>query len=95
MIVDDPDRVRLLFQEHTIPHTELDVLIIEMKAMTDVKEVLITLLRAEINIQSMYSLLARPNDKPLIAFNVDDPECAVQALVQHQYKVLHQKDLSR
>lgn len=95
MIVDDPDRTRVLFQEHAIPHTELDVIAVEMKAVSDLKSTLAVLLQAEINILSSYSFLTRPQGKSALALNVDDQECAVHVLTQNQFKVLHQRDISR
>ncbi|MFZ5806343.1 MAG: acetolactate synthase [Verrucomicrobiota bacterium] len=95
LVLDDPDRGRALFQEHYIPFIESDMLVVEMDAITDFETILNVLLQAEINIMYTYSFLGRPKGKPALAFSMDDPECAVHALLQHHFKILHQRDISR
>lgn len=95
MVVDDPERVRELFQEQGIPVTESEVLVVEFSANTDLPMILAALLEAEVNINFMYSFLSRPKSKSALVVCVDDPECAVHALLQNRFKVLMQRDISR
>lgn len=95
MVFDDSDRARALFQEHLIPHTETDVLVVEMNAVTDLKKILSSLLQAEINIHYMYSFLNRPKSKSAMAVKMDDPDLAKHALMRTNFKVLNQRDIAR
>ena len=95
LILDDPDRGRALFDEHYIPYTESEILAVELNAVTDLQKILATLLQAEINILYMYSFLDRPRSKLALILKVDDFECATQALLNNQFRVLFQRDISR
>jgi hypothetical protein len=95
MILDDPEKARMLFLEHGVPHTESSVLVVELSSATDLHSVLTVLLQAEVNILYTYSFLSRPRGKPALVLSLDDPECATHVLLQHQYRVLHQQDISR
>jgi hypothetical protein len=95
MVLDDPDRARALLQEHIIPYTESEVIVVELSATTDLHTILSLLLLAEINIHYLYSFLNRPKGKSAIVLHVDDHEVALHALNQNNFKVLQQRDISR
>lgn len=95
MVFDDPDRARILFQEHTVPFNESDVLVVEMESHKDLHKILSVLLRAEVNIMYTYSFLDRPQGKAAVVMNIDDAEVAIHALDQHNFTILHQTDLAR
>jgi hypothetical protein len=95
LIVDDPERARLLFQEHLIPHNEVKILGVELNASSDFKELLKIMVQIEANIHNVFSFFHRPHDKIGIALNLDDAECAAQVIEQHGYKILHQRDITR
>ncbi len=96
MIVSDPERVTALFQEHDIPFSECEVLVVELKeSAADLAKVLSALLKAEVNIFFSYPLLIRPRGRAVLAMHVDDIECSSAVLRGDGFKTLAQADLSR
>lgn len=95
IVVDDPDQAREILVKNDFAFTESDLLVIEIDSETRLKEALSALVQAEINIHYTYSLISRPNDKPVIAFNLEDLELAAECLRRHLFNVLRQADLSR
>ena len=95
MVVDDPDRARLLLTEHHYPHTESELLVVEIDCERKLREALAVLVMAEININYVYSFLVQPEGRPVMGFNLEDREVAAQALAQQHFKVLNQGDISR
>jgi hypothetical protein len=95
LIVDDPDKARELMVNNDFPYTECDVLAIEIADESDLKGVLAALFEAEINIHYIYSFIKRPEGRYALVINVEDEDVAAQALGNHGYKTLTQRDISR
>jgi hypothetical protein len=96
LVTDDPDKARVLFQEHGLAFTEVSLVVVELSSSAaDLKAVLTALLQAECNIHSAYSLLTRPRGKAALALHVEDGECACSVLQANQFKLLTQRDISR
>jgi hypothetical protein len=96
LVLSDPDSAGTIFIERGIPHTESDVVIIELaQGAADLTRCLTVLLAAEVNIRVSYPLLCRPNNGPLLALHVDDAEACSSALQGAGIKVLGQAELSR
>lgn len=96
IIVSDPETVSALFHEHDIPHSECEMLVVELKeGANDLARVLAGLLMAEVNILFSYPLLVRPRGRAVLALHVDDIECSSSVLRGDGFKILHQADLSR
>jgi hypothetical protein len=95
LLVDDPDRARSLFFEHGFAFTECEVLVVEISAERDLKNVLLALLEAEVNIHYLYSFISRPHDKCALAISLEDGDIAGHALSIRRFKVLRQADISR
>jgi hypothetical protein len=96
MVVDDPERARAIFQEHGMAFTECNLVVVELpSSASDLKKVLAALLQAEVNVHFTYSFLTRPRGKAALALHVEDEEIATSVLVQNQFKLLSQKDISR
>jgi len=96
MIVSDPERVSELFGKHDIPHSECEVMVVELKeGPSDLAAVLAALLMAEVNIHFSYPLLIRPNGRAVIAMHLDDTDCASSVLQGEGFRILRQGDLSR
>lgn len=95
LVVDDPDRARMLFIEHDFAFTECEVLVVEIAGEDDVKHVLSALLEAEVNIHYIYSCISRPREKCALVISLEDGEIASESLRNHQFRVLLQNDLSR
>lgn len=95
MVVDDPDRARQLLEVQGFPHTESELLVVEINADRKLHDALSALVMAEININYVYSFIVRPEGRSAIAFSLEDRDVAAQALAQQQFKVLNQSDISR
>ena len=95
LVVDDPDAARELLLEHGFPFSESALLVVEIAAETQLKDVLAALLQAEINIHYIYSFMTRSQDKTALALNLEDREVAEEALRKQQFRVLEQADISR
>lgn len=96
MIVSDPERVAELFNEHDIPHSECDMIVVELdEGPNDLARVLAAILMAEVNIFFSYPLLSRPRGKAVLALHLDDIECASSVLAGEGFRLLSQGDLSR
>ena len=96
IIVSDPERVRDLFDEFAIPYSECKVILVELQeGAADLPHVLTSLLMAEVNIHFSYPLLTRPRGRAVLAFYVDDPDCARSVLAGEKFILLNQSDISR
>jgi hypothetical protein len=95
LVVDDPDQTRTLLHDQEIQHTESNIIVVEMDAVTQLPQLMSALLEVELHINYLYSFIPHPHDKSLLALSVEDNEIATLALKKHQFKVLVQSDLSR
>ena len=95
MVVDDPDRARQILIDQRFSYTESELLVVEIDSERKLRGALAVLVMAEININYVYSFIARPEGRSAVAFNLEDREVAAQALTQQQFKVLAQGDISR
>ena len=96
LVVDDPDRARSIFLEHTVSFTESTLVVVELPSSAeDLGNVLSALLQAECNIFFSYSFLTRPRGKAALAVHVDDEDVAIGVLTQNHFKILSQRDISR
>lgn len=94
-ITDDPQATRQILNADGLQHAETQILVVEMKAASNLQKVLLALLQAEINVHYTYSLLVRPGGKPALALCLEDIEVAENALSASQFRILSQRDLSR
>jgi hypothetical protein len=96
LVTDDPDKARVLFQEHGFAFSEVSLVVVELSSSAaDLKAVLTALLQAECNVHSAYSLLTRPRGKAALALHVEDGEVASSVLQANQFRLLTQRDISR
>jgi hypothetical protein len=96
LIVDDPGKARGILLEHTLAFTECVVVIVELpNSSEDLRPVLMALLQAECNIHFAYPFLTRPRGKAVMALYLEDEECASTVLIQNDFKLLTQNDISR
>jgi hypothetical protein len=95
LVVDDADRARELMVNNDFPYTENDILAVEIPDEAAVSSVLAALLEAEINIHYVYSFIKRPEGRHAIAMQAEDADVAAQALGNHGFRVLTQRDISR
>lgn len=94
-ITDDPDKARELMINNDFPHTECDVLAVEITEESELQGVLAALFEAEINIYYIYCFIKRPDGRSAIAIKAEDEDVAAQALNKRGFRVLTQRDISR
>ncbi len=94
LVVDDPDRARELLVQEGFPFTESYLVVVEVDS-SDLSRLMAVLLEAELNINYLYSFIPHPHGKSIVALSLEDNELADQALRRHQFKTLHQSDISR
>jgi hypothetical protein len=95
VVVDDPEKARTLMLDHGFPHTESELMVVELDSATQLSDLMAALLEAEININYLYSFIPHPRGKSLIGFSMEDNEMAEQVLKKRQFAVLRQSDISR
>lgn len=95
LVVDDPDRARILLIEHDLFYNESKVIGLEIRSEKDLNRALNALLQAEINIHYTYPFLSRPHDASALVLSLEDPDVAAQCLRQCGFRVLNQEDVSR
>jgi hypothetical protein len=95
MIVDDPDRARELMAANNFFFTECDVLAVEFRDESHLKDVLNALITVEVNVHYAYAFLVRPKGRSALAMSVEDLDLAASALNTRGFKVLSQRDISR
>jgi hypothetical protein len=94
LIVDEPENARDLLAKEGFPFSESRVVVVEVTP-TELSRMMAVLLEAEININYLYSFIPHPHGKSILALSMEDNELAEQALRRHQFRVLHQADISR
>lgn len=96
LVLSDPDGAGMVFIEKGIPHTDCNIIVVELSESGHrLTECLSTMLAAELNVEFCYPLLVRPGLHPLMAFHVDDSDIASDVLHRAGFRVLCQGDLSR
>lgn len=96
LVVDDPDKTAELFTNTNISFSDTDLIVAQLPhGPAGLAAMLTALLQAEINIYYTYSLLVRSNDRPALAFHVEDNDLAADVLKRNGFTTLGQADLSR
>lgn len=95
LIVDDPDKARDLMAPHDFPFSETEILVVELKAATDLNRLMTAFLEAEINVNYVYAFIPHPHNCSRLALSMEDNDMAEQILRRHQFSVLKQSDISR
>lgn len=95
MVVDNVAAAKKAFQERGLTAYEADLVGVEVPIDSGigVASILGTLLRAEINVHYVYSLITRPNGHPVLAIHVEDRETAVKVLQNHQISLIDQDEI--
>ncbi len=95
MVVDDPDNARTVLNLQGYSFNERVILVVELDSVIDVPKLLSTILSAEINVDYIYPLIARPGGKSALAIHLEDMDIAADVLRHQNFKVLGQCELSR
>ncbi|MCH6257016.1 acetolactate synthase [Puniceicoccaceae bacterium K14] len=94
-VVDDPDKARMMLEEHGYAFSESPIMAVEIAGEYDVERVLTTLLEVEVNVHYMYSFISRPNGQCALAMSIEDMDIATHILNTRNVKMLSQRDISR
>lgn len=95
IITNNSDIAKRILQEHALPFSEMQVLVVELSKGHTLSSLCLCLLGAEINIRFAYPLMLRPNGTPTIAMAVDEPELAGQILRRKEFRLFGEGDLPR
>jgi len=96
LILTDPEKIRILFQEKGIPHTTCNMVVVALRdASAGMEKCLNTLHAGETNVDFAYTLMAQPKGKCLIAFHLCDHLFGAEILRNAGIQVLYQQDISR
>jgi hypothetical protein len=95
LVVSDPETVETLFMEKGIAYSNVELVVVELREAADFSMCLAALVEAETNTHFCYPLLCRPNDRPVLAFCLEDNEFGTSVLTRGGFKLLAQGDLSR
>ncbi len=95
VVVDDPQAARRLLPEHGFAFTESRLLVVEIGAATNCRELMAAFLEAEVNINYMYCFIPHPQGKSILGVSIEDIEVGERVLTRHDFRVLRQADISR
>ena len=95
MVVDNVGAAKKAFQDRglTVYEAELVGVEVPIEAGIGVASILGTLLRAEINVHYVYSLITRSNGHPVLAIHLDDRDTAVKILQNHGIQLIDQNEI--
>jgi hypothetical protein len=95
MVVDNVGAAKKALEERglTVYQSELVGIELPIGEGIGVTSLLGTLLRAEINVHYVYSLITRSNGNPVLALHVDSHETAVKILTAHDLSLVGQDDI--
>lgn len=93
LIPNNAEVAKQLLREYRLPHSEMELLVVEMSEDHTLTSLCLYLLGAELNIRFCYPLMLRPNGCPTIAIAVDDDYLAGQILRRKNFRLLGESDL--
>lgn len=92
LVFSEPDKAREILSRCKLAFTECQVLLVVLQSPQTLGEATKLLLSAELNLHFAYPLLTHHEGQPVMVMNVDDHELAIQALIQHKFKLLGHED---
>lgn len=95
MVVNDPAKAKTALREKGLTAYETPLIGVEvpLERGIGITSVLGILLRAEINIHYVYSLITQHNRHSVLALHVDQPDLAARILSRHDLDIVGQDDL--
>lgn len=95
MVVDNVAGAKKAFSDQRLTAYESELVGVEVPIHQGIgiASILGTLLRAEINVHYVYSLITRSNENPVVALHVDNHETAVKILKNHDLSLVGQDDI--
>ncbi len=94
LVLSDPERAKEIFEQAKLPHTESDLLVVELPGgHQPILKICKALLSAELNIHYAYPLLVGPHGSSALAIHVEDHETAVNHMTNLGFTIFTEKDL--
>jgi len=93
LITNNASLARGLLRENKFPHSEHEVLIVELSEGHSLSSLCLYLLGAEINIAFAYPLMHKHSENACLAIAVDDPTLAGQILSRKGFRMMGEADL--
>jgi hypothetical protein len=90
-----PKETARLLKSRSISFMERNILAVEIEGEDSLQMITQSLLHAEINIHYVYPFLYQPNNKPVLALAMEDPDIGEEALAKHRLRILMQDDFAR
>ncbi len=90
-----PKETARLLKSRSISFMERNILAVEIEGEDSLQMITQSLLHAEINIHYVYPFLYQPNNKPVLALAMEDPDIGEEALTKHRLRILMQDDFAR
>jgi hypothetical protein len=95
LVLSDPERAKEIFELASLPHTESDLLVVQLpEGEQPILQICKALLQAELNIHYAYPLLVGPHGCKALAIHVEDHETAVATLQRDDFVIFTEKDLN-
>lgn len=93
MVTTRSDKTRRLLREYRLPHTEADILVIELGENQRLTNLCLSLLAAELNIAYAYPLTVRPHGASTMGIHTDDQVLAGQILQRKGFRIVSENQL--
>lgn len=93
-ILTPSDAARDLLAAERISVSETDIVVVELPSADALGPMCECLLKAEVNLHYVYSLLVRPTGQPAVALHVDEPELAANILRASHFVLLGEAELA-
>jgi hypothetical protein len=95
IVPSDPERAKEIFEQAKLPHTESDLLVVQLpEGQQPLLDICKTLLMAEVNIHYAYPLLIGPQGNAALALHVEDLEMAAHTLQRQGFTLFTEGDLN-
>lgn len=95
LVPSDPERAKEIFEAARLPHTESDLLVVQLpEGQQPLLDICKTLLLAEVNIHYAYPLLVGPQGNAALALHVEDIESAAHTLQRQGFTLFTEGDLN-
>jgi hypothetical protein len=93
LICDPTDKAIEILDRKRFPHSQAEVLVVELPQGHGLLSICSALLAGEVNIDYAYPLLVRPTGRAALAIHSDSSETAVQILRARKFAVMSEDDL--
>ena len=94
LVTSSTDKTRALLEEHGLPFTESEILVVELGNQR-LAHLCLSLLGAELSVYYAYPLMVTPHGSPTIALHTDDQTLAGQIMQRKGFNLIGEEELRR